>query len=286
MSLLAGCRVAVAPKFHLNADWSSRIAIGAGVEESDGHFFFRGPWRSPTSAELALLVAASEPQPAPPGVLPLLDDPATPPVHTRAPDDCISLFQFPAHLQNAWWKLVEASAESGAPMQGFDGFAASVTEFLNFKQLGVSASTQMEVLMTAAGERSIRVDPGTGRPSGLGSTVAPWAACSSPGIAAVPRLHAVVNLGEEPTGVVVINLALSSLATELARCAPTEPPPATVGELVARFLRARPDYPPVRLQLGAGEGCRLPACGLILDADATGKEEPSVLLLISEGRSE
>ena len=55
MNLLPGCRFAVAPKFHLSPDWASRITIGTGVEESDGKFFPRGPWRDPTRDELALL---------------------------------------------------------------------------------------------------------------------------------------------------------------------------------------------------------------------------------------
>ena len=48
------------------------------------------------------------------------------------------------------------------------------------------------------------------------------------------------------------------------------------------FLRESPDLPPIRLRLGSGEGFRLPSAGLILDADATDKREPDVLLLISQ----
>ena len=42
------------------------------------------------------------------------------------------------------------------------------------------------------------------------------------------------------------------------------------------------DCPPVRFRLGSGEGFRLPSGGLILDGDASDKQEPDVLLLISE----
>jgi len=51
---------------------------------------------------------------------------------------------------------------------------------------------------------------------------------------------------------------------------------------VRQFLFAFPDYPTVRVRLGPGEGCRLPPGGLILDGDPTGKEEPDMLLLISQ----
>ena len=104
MNLLSGCRFTVAPKFHLNADWATRITIGTGVEEADGRFFPRGPWRAPTSGELALLVAR-EPAASPSGALPLLDDPA-PPARAGALDDHICLFQIPEHLREAWWTLV------------------------------------------------------------------------------------------------------------------------------------------------------------------------------------
>ena len=74
-----------------------------------------------------------------------------------------------------------------------------------------------------------------------------------------PRLWGVVNLGDEDTGVVLVNLPLADAGGGTRPAVPGRPAPATVGELVARFLRAFPDYPPVRLRLGPGEGCRLPA---------------------------
>jgi hypothetical protein len=52
-----------------------------------------------------------------------------------------------------------------------------------------------------------------------------------------------------------------------------------------RFIRAFPNYPPVRVRLGPGEGCRLPADGLILDGDPSGKAEIDMLLLISDDGS-
>jgi hypothetical protein len=92
-----------------------------------------------------------------------------------------------------------------------------------------------------------------------------------------------VNLGDEPTGVAFVNLAPGDLAAEVARHRPDAPAATILGELAAQFLRARPDYPPVRLRLGPGEAVRLPACGLTLDGDPAGKQEPDVLLLVSAG---
>jgi hypothetical protein len=95
-------------------------------------------------------------------------------------------------------------------------------------------------------------------------------------------LWAVVNLGDEDTRLVLIAAPIQGLAANLALRHPGRPLPATVGELVGWFLRDSPDCPPIRLRLGPGEGFRLPAGGLILDGDATDKQEPDVLLLISE----
>jgi hypothetical protein len=287
VTLLPGCRFAVAPKFHLNADWAPRVTIGTGVDESDGKFFPRGPWRLPSRDELAVLVAGAEPGTTPPGALPLFNDP-DPPARADALDTRLCLFQIPEHLREAWWALVEKSAESGVAadgprgwsVKGFDAFAARLSDFLVFKGLSGPA-TRMEVLVTAPGARSIRVDPATGRPAGLGPTIAPWSPWPV-GEPAAPRLRAVLNLGDEGARVVVINLTLSDTAAELARREPAGPTPATVGALVARFGAACPDYPPVRLRLGPGEGCRLPSAGLILDGDMTDEEEPGVTLLVSE----
>src|SRR5262249_29663086 len=160
--------------------------------------------RPPTPDELALLVTAGEPAPTPRGGLPLLEEsPATPPTHAHT-SEAVCLFQIPEHLRNAWWDLFDAAAESGGPVKGFDEFAAKVTEFLTFKRLGAPGTVQMEVLVTAAGTRSIRVDPATGQPSGLGSTVAPWSPWPAGEQATIPRLHAVVNLGDEATSVVLL----------------------------------------------------------------------------------
>lgn len=273
MTLLPGCRLVVAPRFHLAADWPARLSVGSGVDDVGGKFFPRGPWRAPTPGELAALVHS----PDVPGVLPMVGDAVDP---GGVPDDAVWLFQIPEHLRLAWWELLDAAAETGGPLDGFDAYAAKVGDFLAFKRLSGVAAVRMEAIVTAVGERSIRRDPDTGKPSGLGPTVAPWAGLP-PG-SGVPRLRTVVNLGDEPSAIVFINLSLPGLAEELVRRT-SGVVPATVGDLVCGFLRTCPDYPPVRVRLAAGEGCRLPPGGLILDGDPTGKEEPDVLLLISEG---
>lgn len=256
------CRFAVAPRFHLAADWAGRLAVGAGVWESAGRFFPRGPWRPPTAEELALLVAGPE-------------SGAEPDTETGR------LFQIPGHLRGAWWELLDRSVEAGdAALPGFEGFTRQVAEFLRFKQMEAPADLQMDAVVTAAGRCSMRSDPETGAPAGLGPSLPPWAECATPEGAALPRLWAVVNLGDEDTRLVLIAVPIRGLAADAAARRP--PGPTTVGELAGWFLRTFPDVPPIRLRLGPGEGFLLPSGGLILDADATDKQEPDVLLLISE----
>jgi hypothetical protein len=253
----------VAPRFHLTANWAGRLTAGAGVSEADGRFFPRGPWRPLTADEITLLTSSPESGP-----------------EEDAEAGC--LFQIPGHLRAAWWELLDKSAESGeAALPGFDGFAGQVAEFLRFKYMEAPPGLLMETLVTAAGRCSMRCDPETGAPAGLGPSLAPWAACPLPEGVSLPRLWAVVNLGDEDSRLVLIALPIQDLAANLA-LRPGQPPPPTVGDLARWFLREFPDCQPIRLRLGPGEGFRLPRGGLILDGDATDKTEPDVLLLISE----
>jgi hypothetical protein len=238
--------------------------VGAGVSEIDGRFFARGPWRPLTADEIGLLISGPESGP-----------------EKDAETGC--LFQLPGHLRAAWWELLDRSFEApGAALPGFEGFTRQVAEFLRFKHMEVPPSLQMEAVVTAAGRCSMRSDRQTGDPAGLGPSLPPWAACAPLEGAWLPRLWAVVNLGDEDTLLVLIAQAIRALAAKLALEPLGQPLPATVGELVAWFLREFPDCPPIRLRLGPGEGIRLPPDGLILDADATDKQEPDILLLISE----
>jgi hypothetical protein len=258
MMLLSRCRLGVAPRFHLAPDWAARLSLGAGVQESDGHFFPRGPWRPLTADELTSLTSVSE--------------------------GCGEgwLFQIPAHLSAAWWELLARSAEAaGSGLQGFEDFSRQIAEYLGFKGMEPPPSLQMEAVVTAAGRCSLRSDPETGVPTGLGPSLAPWATCPLPPGGAVPRLWGLVNLGDEESRLVLIPIAVEAMMAG-PDSPPGQLPPANVGELVERFLREYPDCPPIRLRLASGEGFRLPPGGLILDVDATDKSEADVLLLINE----
>src|SRR5262249_38731259 len=128
------CRLTVAPRFHLTPDWTARLALGTGVQEVDGRFFPRGPWRPLTADETIQLVSGAAYDPG-------------------KDADAGCLFQIPSHLRAAWWDLLDRSVEAGgAALQGFEDFTRQVAEFLRFKQMEVPPNLQMEAVVTAAGQ--------------------------------------------------------------------------------------------------------------------------------------
>jgi hypothetical protein len=236
MNLLPGVPLAVAPNFHLAADWDHRLAVAAGFERtSAGLHLPRPPWRLPSSEELALLTAAA-----------------------GDPDERLCLFHLPGHLRSAFWQLLE-QAGGGAPdeLAGFDIFAREAARFLAFKGLPPPEGASFELLLGPPGQPSLFTGP------------ARW-----------PAVWAAVNLGEEDALLVLVNLSAVALRRELVERCPGTEAPAALPDLVERFLAACPDYPPVRLRLRPGEGCRLPAGKLPLDGWTLEQQEPAVLLLI------
>ena len=81
---------------------------------------------------------------------------------------------------------------------------------------------------------------------------------------------------------VLVNLAAQQMHDWVPRGFPDLAPAASHGELAERFLTRLPDYPPVRLRIGPGEGYRLPAGGVLVDACTLDREGPAVLLLIGD----
>jgi hypothetical protein len=127
-----GCRIVVAPSFHLPIDRAERILLGP-----DG--------RAPDDREWDLLIADSA----------LVRDLA----------DCLCLFQLPRHLLASWGRLLEQAERTGAErLDGFDTFVADVADFLAFKDLPVPAGAVFELLVNAPGLCSI---PQVGRQPGL-----------------------------------------------------------------------------------------------------------------------
>jgi hypothetical protein len=249
MILQPGCRFVVAPHFHMPADWPRRLLLGAGAEGARGSVLPVPAWRAPTAEELALLVWNSA-EPPPPERL----------------EACVCLFQIPGHLRATWWNLLEQAAEElgNGRLPGFERFVEQVAEFLAFKGLPVPEGAQCDAVVRNPGQGSVHEGP----PANWAEPRAlePWGG---------------INLGDEQTSVVLINLLRRQLEAELQRQFPNQPTPEAMGELVGQFFRACSDYPMVRLLLRPGEGYRLPPGGLVLDGYSGDKHGPEVLLLIS-----
>ncbi len=268
MNLTPGHALVVAPLFHQAVDWPARLLVGGGVEEEQGRFVPRPPWRAPTAAELAALV------------------PGPVPAHRADLDGCLCLFALPQHLQTAWWDLVQRARLAGAThREGLDAFVREVASLLAFKELPVPGGAGFDLVASQPGQRSICYSAGGARPEGLAFDVSsrtPWPPCPEGRPA---RLWGGINLGDEPISVVLVNLGARQMHDLLAVSFPNLAPAATYGELAERFLTQLPDYPPVRLRVEPGEGYRLPAGGILVDICTADMEGPAVLLLIGDRES-
>ena len=265
MNLTHGYPLVVAPLFHQSVDWPGRLLVSGGALEEQGRFVPRPPWRAPTAAELAALVT----NPAPAG----RDD-----LH-----GCLCLFALPQHLQTTWWDLLERARRAGTThLEGFDVFVREVASLLAFKELPVPDGASFDLVASQPRQRSIRYSAGGARPEGLAFDRSPGTAWPLSGERRPARLWGGINLGDEAVWAVLVNLAAQQIHDLLAGRFPGLPAAATHGELAARFLTHLPDYPALRLRIEPGEGYRLPAGGILVDACTLGMEEPAVLLLIGD----
>jgi hypothetical protein len=265
MNLTHGHPLVVAPSFHQSVEWSSRLLVGGGVEAEQGRFLPQAPWRTATAAELGALVTDRAPAKR--------DD----------LDGCLCLFALPQHLQETWWDLLDRARLAGTThLEGFDVFVREVASLLAFKELPVPDGATFDLVASQPGQRSICWNAGGARPEGLAFDVSPhtpWPPCPEGRPA---RLWGGINLGDEATSVVLVNLAARQMHDLLAAGFPDLAPPATHGELAEHFLSHLPDYPPVRLRIEPGEGYRLPAGSVLVDACTLDMEGPAVLLLIGD----
>lgn len=261
MSLKPGCRFTVAPRFHITGDWSRRLLIGSGVDELDGDFVPRDSWRHPTAGELSMLIAGGEET-------------------AVQPHGCACLFTLPEHLRTHWWKVLEAAANTRAEGQlpGFDSFALAVREMLEFKGMPPPDDAYFGVTLTDAAQRpkNTRTRHPGGLLGNLTSQSGPTPESANP--AATP--WALVNLGDADTSVVLINLTVLQLLEEMPRDRSDRVATANPAEIAERFFRERGDYPPVRLILEPGHGCRFPDQPMVLDGYLADQPEPDVQLFI------
>jgi hypothetical protein len=255
-----GLAVTVAPRFHLPGAWPERLRVNSGVEARDGRFFPRGDWRPPAPEELALLAGGDGAPASADGF--------------RA--EALSLFHVPEHLRRRWWDLAARQANpAGIDAAEFEAFLRAVVDFCRFKGLPLPRTCAFDVVVTAPGRASTRVDAAAGCLAGLAFDLPPTEGTA-------PRPLGAVNLGDEATSLVFLNLPAARLQDKL-HAAPGSPGDyPTPGELARRFLSSFPAYPLVRVLLAPGDGYWLPAGGIVADGYTVDKQEPDVLLLIRQ----
>jgi hypothetical protein len=261
-----GFALTVAPRFHLPGAWPDRLQLNSGVETRDGRFFPRGDWRPPAPEELALLAGG--------GGAPAAPD--------RFRTDALSLFHVPEQLRRRWWDLAARQADpAGLDAEGFQAFLRAVVDFCRFKGVPLPPTCAFDVVAAAPGRASTRVDAAAGCLAGLAFDLPP--ACPvAPAEGAAPRPLGAVNLGDEATSLVLLNLPAARLQDRL-RTAPGAPGAClTLGDLARRFLTSFPGYPLVRVLLRPGDGYWLPAGGVIADGYTMDKQEPDVLLVVRQ----
>jgi hypothetical protein len=266
MRLEPGFALTVAPRFHLPGAWPDRLRVNSGVEAQGEYFFPRADWRLPAPDELALLTDAD-------------GAPAAPDGFRR---EALSLFHVPEHLRRRWWDLAARQGNpAGIDAEGFRAFLRGVVDFCRFKGLPLPPTCAFDVVVTAPGRASTRVDAAAGCLAGLAFDLPPT--CSVPLTEGPrPRPLGAVNLGDEATSLVVLNLPAARLQDRL-RTAPGAPGVCpTLGELARRFLTSFPAYPLVRVLLRPGDGYWLPAGGVVTDGYTLDKQEPDVLLRVRQ----
>jgi hypothetical protein len=90
----------------------------------------------------------------------------------------------------------------------------------------------------------------------------------------------VINLGDEATRVVLLNLTPPLMGSLLAEQGQADATAAASTPLPARFFAAVPTYPLVGVRLDPGDGLWLPDCGVVYDGDTRGKQDIDIVLTI------
>ena len=245
MDLHRGIALGLAPRFQSALAWSDRLQLNGGVEARAGHVYPRCDWRRPSPHELGLLLAADPVQ--------------------------MGLLNLPAHVRGEWWAIAEGAGGLPGDDARYRAFVDGVLAFLRFKDVPLPDRCRVDVHVSRPGQPSTRWDPVAGCPGGL-------AFGARGGDPALDEVASVINLGDEFTHLVFLNLAPPAMAgmAGLPWPAGTAPGP----DLLERFFAALPTYPLVRVQLEPGDGLWLPPRGIAHDVSTLDKREVDVALTI------
>ena len=317
MNLRAGFLFCVAPRFHSRLAWPERLRINGGIQCAAGRFYPRGDWRQPNAEELALLLGSPGTTActsgAPDAILPPTQAALfTIPPHVRAawwavadglrpasfrrgrsplgryavpsqasdsdaacsqsPPRSLSDLAAPSDQQE---RPIEKTLAAGPTMEGYGDFVAGLIEFLRFKRLPLPEHCQFEVVATRPGQLSTRLDPTAGALAGLDFRCARAAE-----VHPARRLVAMINLGDEASHVVLLNLPPPAMAVMLAVEGRTATAHPSAAALCAAFFASLPEYPLVQVRLDPGDGLWLPDGPVVCDGYTQEKREIDIVMNI------
>jgi hypothetical protein len=216
----------------------------------DGVHIPRNDWQALASEELSLLVADAS---GPEALLPATQ---------------LGLLQIPERIRTAWWR----EAEKSVRRQNFEPVFSALMQFLRFKRLPLPERVHLEVAVNAPNLASTRAAP-SGMRHGLAYRDLP-AAGSRPARQAIGLL----NLGDEATFVVLLELPPSALVARLLAAGESQARALFPDRLVSRYLERFPRQPLLRVLLEPGEGLWLPPGGVVHDGWTCGKRDLDVVL--------
>jgi hypothetical protein len=256
-------RFAVAPRFALASPWSGRFERSSGIVLEDGatRALPRDDWKPlDRGASGALLDEVGA------------GDAVLPPTH-------LGLLQLPERLRRAWWSQAARSGGVATSGAGFEKLFSELVDFLRFKRLPLPASVRLEVAVSAPGLRSTRVGS-DGALEGLG-----FGGRGSGAAAGESFPLGLVNLGDEPSFVVLLELPPATLALRLEAGGEAGARALSPRALVAQYFRAFPDQACLRLRLAPGEGLWLSPFGVVHDGWTVGRQDVDVTLRIGQAAS-
>jgi len=214
-------------------------------------------WRPLTTEELGLLIG---------------EDAEASDEAADLPPLAAGLLVIPTRLRQAWWETAGHGMPVAARDERYQRFAASVLEFLRFKRLPLPPQCEVEALASRPDQPGTRVDPATGRLSGL--------RFAAPDLEDGRRPVGVINLGDEATHLVLLNLSSDIMRGFLAREGDPTAWCLAPAPLTERFFDACSSYPLVRLRLEPGEGLWFPQTDVVYDGWPGLKREVDIVLTI------
>jgi hypothetical protein len=257
VELRPGIALGLAPRFQSSLAWIDRVQINGGVEGDAGTFYPRRDWRRLREPELALLLAQGDET-------------------GQLPGAHVGLVNLPPHVRRPWWAIADAEDMPIGDGERYRAFVDGVIEFLRFKQVPLPVRCRVDVTVSRPGQPSTRWDTASGCPGGLNFNRETGNA--------LDHVAGIINLGDEPTHLVLLNLLPSAMAEMLGPAGLTAPAPGP--DLLERFFTTLATYPMIRVRLEAGDGLWLPA-EVVYDVCTLDKREVDVALSIrGEAESE